>query len=880
MKLLAVRGMNLASLEGEFEIDFGQEPLKSAGLFAITGSTGAGKSTLLDAITLALYGEVPRLVAASGKREGDEELTPKDARRILRRGMGEGYAEVDFEAVDGLEYRSRWSVWRAGRKPAGRIQGEQIAVTELKGGHQLQGNNRELREQLEHLVGLSFDQFRRTILLAQGDFAAFLRAEEREKTQLLEKVTGTDIYRRISMRLYERNREAQAAIEQLDSQINQLMPLPEEVLHEKQSRLKEIAQTQTELSKQKEFCKSSLAWLEEHSRRTRAVEEGKIALSSARKAHDSADPLRAELNAVEAVLPIAPTYKEKKDKEQQLKDNKYEQQQLEQELHDLQANLVAMDAKIDEAKIRMVSAEEVIAESEPMLSEARRLDVALQQKKEDSQRLNRVLKAKSTEQLSRQVLALQETQAEITKVSEQMEVLQRSLSVEVSHLRSKLVDGTPCPVCGALYHPFASEQAPIAEEEERQEVSARLLKLREKAEGLREEIGGLRKSVQLEEEARKELSEVKESYKSIEAQRKAYFDGKAVDSVVQEQAKALKSAQKEYDKLSGERLEKVLAEKTALVKLDELSKQKKLLETTLVALNDAVSTFLSDREDSLSTAELDTLLAHDSKWISSGRQKLKHLDEQLQKATLVLLERERLLQEHLQHSDKPEDSLLPETVKAQIQQVEQQLKTLATEEKEIALELAKDSDTRERLVQLIAQREAQAPKVKLWAQLNDLLGSASGDKFAKIAQRYTISNLLGYANKHLQMIAPRYRLKQVDPDSLNLVVVDTYMMDEERTVFSLSGGETFLVSLALALGLSSLSSRHMRIGSLFIDEGFGSLDGDTLAVALDALESLQSQQGRLVGVISHVQEMNERISTQIQVQSNGRGGSKIVIKGA
>jgi len=135
--------------------------------------------------------------------------------------------------------------------------------------------------------------------------------------------------------------------------------------------------------------------------------------------------------------------------------------------------------------------------------------------------------------------------------------------------------------------------------------------------------------------------------------------------------------------------------------------------------------------------------------------------------------------------------------------------------------------------------------------------------------------LLSYGNQHLQSLTRRYRLQRIK-DSLGLLVVDQDMGDEVRSVHSLSGGESFLVSLALALGLASLSSHRVRVESLFIDEGFGSLDADSLGIAMDALDNLQSQ-GRKVGVISHVQEMTERIGTRVQVQRQSGGLSRIVV---
>ena len=174
------------------------------------------------------------------------------------------------------------------------------------------------------------------------------------------------------------------------------------------------------------------------------------------------------------------------------------------------------------------------------------------------------------------------------------------------------------------------------------------------------------------------------------------------------------------------------------------------------------------------------------------------------------------------------------------------------------------------------ERQAKYTHAENWQKLNTLLGSASGNKFKEIAQGYTLDTLLGYANRHLRELTSRYKLQRV-PGSLALQVVDLDMLNEVRTVHSLSGGESFLISLALALGLSSLSSNRMNVESLFIDEGFGSLDNDTLGVAMDALERLQTQ-GRKIGVISHVSEMTERIAVRISLTKTSNGKSEIKIR--
>lgn len=214
MRILAIRGRNLASLEREFEIALDAEPLASAGLFAITGATGAGKSTLLDAMCAALFDRTPRLEGRSpfkvGRGDDEHRVGAFDVRALLRRGAGEGWAEVDFEGKDRRRYRARWEVHRARRKPEGKLQEQQMVLRRLDDGVALGGTRSETARAIEGALGLSFDQFKRSALLAQGEFAAFLRAESGQRASLLERVTGTALYGALSMAAHRRASELAA----------------------------------------------------------------------------------------------------------------------------------------------------------------------------------------------------------------------------------------------------------------------------------------------------------------------------------------------------------------------------------------------------------------------------------------------------------------------------------------------------------------------------------------------------------------------------------------------------------------------------------------------------------------------------------------------
>ena len=171
--------------------------------------------------------------------------------------------------------------------------------------------------------------------------------------------------------------------------------------------------------------------------------------------------------------------------------------------------------------------------------------------------------------------------------------------------------------------------------------------------------------------------------------------------------------------------------------------------------------------------------------------------------------------------------------------------------------------------------EAKTEQLSLWTQLASAIGTTATDNFRDVAQAYTMRILLDQANYFLRKLSQRYELTCYS-NSLAIMVMDKEMGGELRSASSLSGGETFLVSLALALGLAALNDENLNIDMLFIDEGFGTLDGESLEMAVQALGNMQKF-GKKVGIISHVDSLKERIPAQIQVTKRGKATSKITI---
>ena len=189
MKIVSIKALNVNSLKGITEINFA-ELTKESSLFAITGPTGAGKSTILDIISCALYGRTSRLT------------NPKE---LMSRHCGEIYCEVEFE-IKGKIYRSSWTQKRARKKHDGNFQTAKMELTDLQENKILPLKSKEVPKKIEELSGLDFGRFMQSMLLAQGGFDAFLKADEKERSALLEKITGTQIYADISTAVFDKHR--------------------------------------------------------------------------------------------------------------------------------------------------------------------------------------------------------------------------------------------------------------------------------------------------------------------------------------------------------------------------------------------------------------------------------------------------------------------------------------------------------------------------------------------------------------------------------------------------------------------------------------------------------------------------------------------------
>ena len=955
MKILAIRLKNLTSIEGMVEVDFTAEPLHSAGIFAISGPTGAGKSTLLDALCLALYDKSPRFATSVESVNladvGDNQINQSDVRNLLRRGTSDGYAEVDFLGIDGRRYRSRWSVRRTRNKISGSLQPQTLEVKELDTEKEFQGTKKELLIQLVELVGLTYEQFTRTVLLAQNDFATFLKSKGAAKAELLEKLTGTGVYSRISQEVYARNKAAQEEVTLIQNRMNVIELMPEEELlalqkekelsaEKRVTGIKLLAEQNEQLNVVRSLKMQEDLWKKKQQEEQEEQARLKMLQGALASQEEGLVHFKAQWEAIQPDLKKArqldvqiqsqqDSYTQSKQMLQSANKQVSEQEQkMRMATEQLQVSYSSLNRLLNhvgiEKALQLEQVEEILRQ------EADKLTAGINTNEERLLRLNsfgypllteeqmKLQKELTRQQNIRQLTETQtKTKAEIERLEKEttdclkqlteqetaLKVTQRlyenvrmAVGKDVKALRQQLQEGEACPVCGSTAHPYHQEQEVVdtlfrsIEQEYNaavancQQINNRSIVLhrdwthQKMVDGqIGEQLAALYKAgidAGNEEQIQHRLTELAER---ILEYRNLYAEWQRSDEEIKKM-RAHCEALRENVSLCRLAMQKVSSAKEQLLLLQNTAsaeqKRFEVIEKALNVLRQERSQLLKGKSADEAEAvvakrekELNLALEKARKEVEAVHNRLSGLQGEMKQITLAIGE----LQEQYKKIESPEQ--LPEIIKKQQEENLNTERALSTMEARL-LQQAKNKLTVEQIAKELAEKQTIAER---FAKLNKLIGSADGAKFKVIAQSYTLNLLLLHANKHLSYLSKRYKLQQV-PDTLALQVIDCDMCDEIRTVYSLSGGESFLISLALALGLSSLSSNNLKVESLFIDEGFGSLDAESLRTAMEALEQLQMQ-GRKIGVISHVQEMSERISVQVQVHKKVNGKSVLTVVG-
>lgn len=1165
MKILAIRGANLASLAREFEVDLARGALGGSGLFAIVGNTGAGKSTLLDALCVALFDRTPRFgertrhAVLIGRGADDAtKVSAHDVRAILRRGAGRGFAEVDFQGDDGRRYRARWEVHRARDKAEGALQTQEMSLRSLDDAERLGGTRTETLAAIEERLGLSFDQFRRSALLAQGDFAAFLRAEGKDRSELLERMTGTEIYSQLSIAAHRRGQLAEQRIKELGLSMTAIEVLSDEALAQLRGELAQASACHDEARRAVALAERAAQWWQqrgrlagelelaerelaaaaaqeqaagslrhEHELRRRAetlrpawqaaqqatrlaaereqlvrataaaVESAAAAASGAQQARQRIEELLAPVREVrEAIrLPAPPTptltlvppgppgspppaltveqlavrvgepvawlgarrhlhglaaawpeIQAMEERDAQLRQTVASLERavlrLRGEADRLLARRALLEqerqrarAALDEATRRAAvanapAAPAAPASAVPSLDTASRHEDAARRAVAQAAALTDALTAAcaardaDAEAEARQaqgLAAIALAEADLARLEEALRLDAAALAeaeaalarltaaASLAHARAHLVPGDPCPLCGAVEHPWAGrgafdelivEQAAavavirarrdaadaaalerklelaasrltaenlVAEREAlaaqrlaateswtaalvdlgelmlvadplteaaallAAEHAARARRALEKARDERRRIQALSnaaaEAAALLLTKRHDLEQVDTRVTEVERERQeledkiiAYGREIAAQRAVRLELAAALATRLEVWAVSREALElepaRVFEELRVAAlawrrHVDKLHEHEAALlwhqgraataaaaaESQLTGARANLETYQRQHREARAeqlalTAELERAAAAaalDAAQLAGlmsapadrGHQLgelLAELDRSLERARSVIEERRRALAEHERARPAPSTPAGDDAPPTPEKLLALRQRAAAAEEHVLTLRARLERDEADRLRRLTmnAQVLAAEREGEIDRALAQAIGSHDGKLLRAFAQSLTLDTLLELANHHLDELAPRYQLERVPRYDLELQVIDRDMGDEVRAVQSLSGGESFLVSLALALALSALAAGSVRVRTLLIDEGFGTLDPATLDGALAVLDALQAT-GRQVGVISHIPGLLERVGAHVKVVQRGSGRSDVIV---
>jgi exonuclease SbcC len=933
MRLLAVRLQNLNSLSGMHEVRFDVAPLSAAGVFLITGPTGAGKSTLLDAMTLALYGRAARY----GNEKADE---------MMSRHTMECFAEVDFEA-GGKALRA---TWRLGKTKTGNLKPVQRTLAEVGTGQILADKGREMDGMVEALTGLDGQRFLRSVLLAQGQFAAFLKARPNERAELLEKITGTEIYSDLSVLAYETHRQKDDLVKQLKASLGAVTVLDDEARAKLATEVSEARAAAERLATESQAATKQWQDQREHAHivaeLTKLAETEQILVG---QQVESGEVVAQAKHVVEEVKlqrqkrePVWEQAAGMAAQSEQLEKQLLESRATYQDWAKQQKEVAGLREEAEKALVAHVEAAQVLEEwlklnvgdgelagvlpnlrvavrewrgAFEKLAEGRKRQTdaqALNQQIAEAEAAATALVKKVDDGLVKAKVDRSEVDKLTAKLAAQREVVrQAELVAGFEDHRQDLVAGKECPLCGSLEHPFATHGESL---ESQLQGARKLLATMEKQcdKANRESAILEREVVKAEAEKAAETKRVVEMKKRLtavnaptdavleqwsEEERKARSQLTALPrsgegaygpaeaerelDALDKRAIAFSKKQEEAVKRRGQR--QSLEGQIQLAKQEEAAKTKRLEELKTEGVS------LRAKSDALK-AKLNELL--DGKSLSEDRQ--RH-EAQVSKAEKVWREAEGKLnalnteiaatkakREQLEVRRVPFEGqalfsgeALSE-LEAALKQLHEAVAVKRTEVGALEQQVKSDDEARKRRDAGGAQLQAAEAEALRWGRLKELIGSADGAKFSRFAQSLTLRQLIGLANEHLKVLAERYRLMAASGDELDLRIVDLYQANVDRPMESLSGGESFLASLALALGLSELASRHHPIDSLFIDEGFGTLDTETLEVALSALENLRSR-GKTIGLISHVDLLKERLTTQVRVLRGAGGTSRVEV---
>ena len=903
------------------------EKLGTEGLYLITGDTGAGKTTIFDAITYALYGQ------ASGTNRTASMLRSKYA-------APETPTEVELcFAYRGKQYTiKRNPEYERPAKKGGGMTKEKAAAELIMPDGSILTKQKEVDQKIVEILGVNYAQFTEIAMISQGDFLKLLVAETKERQQIFRKLFRTEYYQILQEKLKEASGKLSGEVNQLrmlrDQYASGIMVPPEkEILTEGQMSPETVSSTslpdaelfpyiesllsidakrEAGAQKAQESEKREMETLNKRIGKAEEIEKQRIMLKEAQEALEKAignhaaakaaqaaageesgklEKLGQSIAAIEAKLPEFSRLTEIRTEQEKCREEHSENTKTGQKR---KADREALAEKLERDQERRKG----LQQADKELAECRHEEEKLQQREQDLRQLCRDI-----EELERLSAELLKKQNDYIAASEQHRILQDKyekmnrafLDEQAGILAAELKPGAACPVCGSTEHPSpAALTAEAPTEEQIRKAKKAAEQANQKMQTLSSEANTLRG---MENAKREDTERRKEALLRVN------------ENGTQEKVEdALQDLRKKREDCST-RLQKA---KRNVADRDALEKQIPETEAEIKKLDEMIL---------VCAQSLAALEARQKELCAQEEQLVRQLPfagEAEAKAEAERLRKEKQgIEERLEQAQQKEKTAANEEsrIHGQVTQLEKQLQEAPEEALDVLKEKKKSLDStirqREQRMQDIYTRmeanrriykklqelaEKLSAAEKKWQWVLDLSNTANGNVSGQeklmletYIQTTYFDRILRKANVRLMIMSEgQYELRRrreagnlKNQSGLELDVIDHYN-GTERSVKSLSGGESFMASLSLALGLSDeiqSSAGGIRLDTMFVDEGFGTLDEDTLQQAMKALQSL-TEGHRLVGIISHVAELKSRIDRQIVVKKDRDQGSRIVSIGS
>lgn len=862
--------------KSEVTVDF--TAFEQKGIFLITGATGAGKTTIFDAISYALYG------ALSGE-ERDKERN--SVRSDFADAATPTFVEL-FMEHGGANYHIRRNpeYLRPSKRGGGKLftKEKENAILTYPDGRVIEGS-KDVNATLQDLLALDYQQFKKISMIAQGEFAKMLVASPKDKTKIFREIFGTGVYEKFTQGLGARSKALYVKVMEQKHKLEEDIRLLGADLDkgkwspETREEFKGLLAVENWNYEKLAVCLAKMleeasegadATKKDFEKLNKSVEKQTAELTKQENINAQIDKLEQVTREQEQLKLEAPSYEEKEAQLKQAKnagwvevaeEKKSHQQQLVKQNQEQQQRLTQ---ECEASRQELVDLKQIVEAAEDIRLAIEKNKV-LKELEEEAARITKQLIV-SQEKLAKgqeNYLRQEAVCAEQKHLVEEAERARQHAAIGLA--ASLLVEGNPCPVCGSLSHPSpAKVEADVMSEEELKERKEELDKATKCLQQLHGESVANKTQCDGLEAQQKEnqvrIQEVKDGLEEVPILMGDYLN-MPYNSAVNTLQRNLDKASK-LQGLLGEQEKQLASCKEAARELERQAKE------TMDEYTGLLKQYGFKKEEDYLQAKL-----------SRGQQ--DSLQQQIENYQNKVTANEELLK-HLKETVKKSERVDLQEMKAEIAEIKAQRDIILREQK--AWE-QHQTDVK-KTIRVMKEKQANIETVSNeYGYVRDLENMANGNNAKKLVfEQYVLAGyfeeILRAANiRFRKMSSDRYEMSRVEEvgdgrvkDNLEIQVFD-YYTGKNRSVRTLSGGESFKASLSLALGMSDViqsMSGGIKVDTLFVDEGFGALDGESLEQACDALMSLV-ENNRLIGIISHVPQLQERIQQQLIIDKTGSG---------